>query len=269
MDTAYCTFNSTEYTGPEFAALSDMQRTQYRRHLVCVKCKTTAYFRKEAKSGQGPCFGARPHASCPLATPESVRGVGSGGEQDILYNPGTRIVIDEAQGGGPIVNGEPGGKSGAGSSGGGRFTGTGSRQNAVSHRRLRPLLKNLIYLPAFRTSAIYVELPGRGAWPARDFFVNFSDVSECRSQTLYGFWGAIYDTGIGYDGSLWINTGDREVVSIVIDPGSVQPFLDRHKIAVGELDGSHILVFGTISTSGNGKQFIRPASIELTALNDD
>lgn len=268
MDTAFCTLNRTEYTGPQFAALPDAQRAQYRRYLVCVKCETTAYFRKEAKSGQGPCFGARPHTNCPLATPESVRGIGGGGEQDILHNPGTRIVIDEAQGGGPVVNGEPGGRGGAGSSGG-RFTGTGSRQNAVSHRRLRPLLKNLIYSAAFRTSDIYVELPGRGAWPARDLFVNFSDVNKCRSQTLYGFWGVIYDTGTGYDDSLWINTGDREVVSIVIDPASVQPFLTRHKITVGELDGSHILVFGTISKSGNGKQYIKPASIELTALNDD
>ncbi|WP_212803001.1 hypothetical protein [Pseudomonas sp. Cab53] len=110
MDTAFCTLNRTEYTGPQFAALPDAQRAQYRRYLVCVKCETTAYFRKEAKSGQGPCFGARPHANCPLATPESVRGVGGGGEQDILHNPGTRIVIDEAQGGGPVVNGEPGGR---------------------------------------------------------------------------------------------------------------------------------------------------------------
>jgi len=100
-------------------------------------------------------------------------------------------------------------------------------------------------------------------------FVNFSDVSGCRSQTLYGFWGVIYDTGTGSDNSLWINTGDRQVVSIVIDPELVQAFLTRHKVTVGELDGSHMLVFGTISKSGNGKQYIRPASIELTALNDD
>ncbi len=268
MDTAFCTLNRVAYTGPQFAALPDAQRSLYRRHLVCVKCETTAYFRKEAKSGQGPCFGARPHTDCPLATVESVRGAAGGGEQDILHNPGTRIVIDEAQGAGTIVNGEPGGKAGAGS-GGGRFTGTGARPNAVSHRRLRPLLKNLIYSPAFRTSDIYVELPGRGAWPASTLFVNFSDVSKCRSQTLYGFWGVIYDTGTGSDDSLWINTGDRDVVSIVIDADLVTPFLERHKITVDELDGSHILVFGTISKSSNGKQYIKPASIALTALNDD
>jgi hypothetical protein len=269
MDSARCTVNNTDYTGVSFAALPEAERSNYRRHLICVACGTAAYFRKEAKSGQGPCFGARPHSNCTLATLESGRGLGGQTEEDILHNPGTRIVVDEAQGAAPIVNHlDPQNPQGQGGRAG-RFTGNGARPNAVSHKRLNPLLKNLIYMPAFRTSAISIEIPSRGAWPARDLFVNFSNATQCNQNTLYGFWGVVYDTGRGGNGSLWINTGEWAEVSVVIDPEDVSPFLARHKIKVEELDGAHILVFGTIFRSGNGKPCITPASIQLTAFNDD
>ncbi|MBJ2247788.1 hypothetical protein [Pseudomonas haemolytica] len=268
MDSARCTVNNTDYTGVGFAALPEAERADYRRHLVCVMCGTKAYFRKEASSGQGPCFGARPHANCVLATVESARGMGGNNEENALHNPGTRIVLDEAQGAAEIVNGDPGEPGGAGA-GGRRFTGDGGRPNAVSRKRLGPLLKTLIYEPAFRTSTVYVEIPGRDTRPARDLFVNFSDVSQCQPHTLYGFWGVIYDTGYGNDGTLWVNTGEWEDVSVAIDPTDVAPFLTRHKTTVANLDGAHILVFGTTFKAGSGKQIIKPSSVQLTALNED
>lgn len=269
MDSALCTVNNTAYTGADFAALPDTDRSHFRRHLVCVVCATTAYFRKEAKSGQGPCFGARPHVNCPLATVESSRGMGGNTEEDILHNPGTRIVVDEAQGGNATVHVDPGAPGGAAGVGR-RFVGTGGRPSAVSRKRLGPLLKNLIYQPAFRSSTIYVEIPNRGAWPARELFVNFSSVGQCNPNTFYGFWGVIYDTGSGYDGTLWLNTGEWDDVSVAIDPEDVAPFLVRHKTSIAELDGAHILVFGTtFKAGGSGKQCIKPSSIQLTALNDD
>lgn len=269
MDSAFCMLSGRDYTGPEFAALSDNDRSTYRRHLVCTACKTPAYFRKEAKSGQGPCFGARPHTNCSLATPETARGIGGGGEeQEIVNNPGTHIVIDTVQGGSGVPNTLPSDGTGSGSRGG-RFTGSGGQRSAVSHRRLRPLLKTLIYSPAFRASSQTIEVPDRGVWAARDLFVNFSEVATCRHGEFHGFWGEIYDTGNGADGSLWINTGDQEVVSIPIAATNVASFLERHKVKKAELDGMHFLVFGTLNRSQFGKLFIRPADINLTALNDD
>ncbi len=268
MDSALCTANNTQYTGADFAALPDADRATFRRHLVCVVCKTAAYFRKEAKSGQGPCFGARPHVNCVLATVESSRGLGGNNEEDILHNPGTHIVIDEAQGAGQFVNGDPGNPGGAAGAGR-RFTGNGARPNAVSRKRLGPLLKALIYQPAFRASTIYVEVPNRDARPANELFVNFSNVGQCRPNVLYGFWGVIYDTGSGYDGTLWLNTGEWDDVSVAIDPTDLTPFLTRHKTTIAELDGAHILVFGTTFKAASGKQIIKPSSIQLTALNDD
>lgn len=268
MDSAFCTANNTAYTGADFAALSDAERAHFRRHLVCVVCATTAYFRKEAKSGQGPCFGARPHANCVLATVESTRGMGGNNEEDILHNLGTHIVIDEAQGAAANVNGDPGDPGGAGAAGR-RFSGNGGRPNAVSRKRLGPLLKNLIYQPAFRNSTIQIEIPNRGVWPARDLFVNFSSVGQCKPSTFYGFWGVIYDTGTGNDGTLWLNTGEWDDVSVAVDPEDITPFLTRHKTTVAKLEGAHILVFGTTFRAGSGKQIIKPSSIQLTALNDD
>ncbi|WP_409281473.1 hypothetical protein [Pseudomonas defluvii] len=268
MDSALCLANGKQYTGPEFAGLNEALRNDLRRQLVCVECRTPAYFRKESKSGQGPCFGARPHTGCVLATPESARGIGAGTEEDILHNPGTHIVIDAAQGAHENVNIDVDGPNG-GAARGGRYTGAGGQRNANSRRRLRPLLKNLIYLPAFRTSTQTIEIPERGTWTVRELFVNFSDADTVPLGAFHGFWGEIYDVGTGADGSLWLNAGQREAVSVVVNVTQVNAFLARHSMTVAELEGVHLLVFGTIHRSGNGKLYIRPAAIDLTAVVDD
>lgn len=266
MDIAKCTLDGVEYYASKFAKLPPSELASKRRNLVCTECGTRALFVKEAKSGQGPHFRARPHPNCSLAAPESERGEGGGDDKDILHNPGDHIVLDLKYGQADQVNGDPdvGGKGG---SGGGRYNGVGGRKNSVSHRRLRPILRNLIYSEAFRQSEQTVELPDVGTYRVKDLFLNFSDVTDDHVGEFRGFWGDILDTKQGYLGPQWINTGFKDDVSVLIAQEDLKPFLAHHKVTTAQLDGMHFLVFGKLGKSAkNGKLWIRPRGIEFTAL---
>lgn len=268
MDVALCTADGKEYTGKEFEDLLPPDKAQKRRNLVCVRCRTPAFFRKRAKSGQAACFGARPHENCSLAAPESNSGQGGGPDRDILQNPGNHIVIDLQFGAaqaGPFGPNEPGQNAGRG----GRFVGHGQRQNAVMRRRLKPLLKTLIYSQAFRQSLQMIELPDHGAWPVREVFVNFADISAADVGRFKGFWGPVYDIGVGVNGTRWINTGKRDDVSVPLPEEQLRPFNSYHRIDADDLEGAHILVFGTLNRSAQGKLWIDLVSIEHFAICDE
>ncbi|KAA6172704.1 hypothetical protein F3K53_24385 [Pseudomonas veronii] len=266
MDIAKCTLDGIEYYASKFAKLPPTELALKRRNLVCTKCGTRALFVKEAKSGQGPHFRARPHLNCSLAAPESERGEGGGDDKDMLHNPGDHIVLDLKYGQGEQINGDPG-AGGKGGSSGGRYNGTGGRKKSVSHRRLRPILKNLVYSEAFSQSDQTVELPDVGTYRVKDLFLNFTDVSDDHVGEFRGFWGDILDTRQGYGGPQWINTGFKDDVSVLIEREDLKPFLAHHKVTTDQLDGMHFLVFGTLRKSAkNGKLWIRPKGIEFTAL---
>lgn len=270
MDSAFCTLDGKEYTSLAFSKLHPAELNMKRRYLVCVKCRTTAYYKKAATSGQGPCFGARPHEDCSMAAPESERGEGGGDERDPRFNPGQLIVIDPNYGAAPGGNGLPPGAAGGNGSRGGAYSGTGARQNATSKRRLRPLLKNLIYSQAFRESLQPIQLPDGQLFPVRTLFVNFLNIAEPHIGQHRGFWGVIYDARLSKKtGSLWLNTGKKDATSVVIDKADVNPFLAYHKVKIAELDGMHVLVFGTLGRTTEGKWWLKPSSKEMTALYDD
>lgn len=268
MDIARCTLDGNEYSAVKFSKLSANERAHKRRHLVCVKCGTKALFVREAKSGQGPHFRARPHLNCDLAAPESERGEGGGDDKDMLRNPGDHIVLDLNFGSTQEVNGEPSGSTGAGSRGG-RYVGGGAPRSAVSRRRLRPILKNLIYSDAFRVSEQTVEIPDIDVFQVKDLFVNFSEIKEEHLGKFRGFWGDIYGTKSGKNGALWINTGtkDDDTVSIPVAKELIDNFLMHHKVSIVELEGMHFLVFGYLDRSkANNKLWIKLQGIEFTAL---
>lgn len=265
MDTARCKSDGIEYRAVDFAKLPGAELASKRRDLVCVKCGTKALFVKEARSGQGPHFRARPHANCPLAAPESERVEGGGDDQDMVRNSGDHIVLNLKYGLEDQVNGDPD-ANGGGNASGGRYTGTGGARNAVSRRGLRPILKNLIFGEAFRASEQTIEIPDVGTFRVKDLFVNFSDVTLDLVGKVRGFWGDIYDTG--EFGGRWINTNQDRMksVSVFISSKDLESFLKHHKVKVEELDGMHMLVIGTLEQKSTGKLTIRPRGIEYTAL---
>lgn len=267
MDSAKCQEDGLEYTGEKFAKLSAGEIASKRRRLVCVKCGTKAIYVKQAKSGQGPHFRARPHTNCSLAAPEAERGPGGGNDKDVLFNPGDHIVLDLRFGAaeGNHGDGEDGGDEGGS---GGRHTGQGGPSRAFSRRRLRPLLKLLIYSEAFRRSTQTIELPEVGVFDVASFFVNFSDVTDEHVGEFFGFWGDIQDIGQGANASRWINTGDRDNVSVVIDHGISKAFLSQHRATWEQLEGMSFLVFGKLGRSKNDKLWIKPKGVEFTATYD-
>lgn len=159
MDLAKCTMDGDEYSAVNFAKLPPSELAIKRRHLICIRCSTRAIFVKEARSGQSPHFRARPHANCPLAALESEQGEGGGEDKDMLRNPGDHIMLDLRYGAVEQINGNPESDVDGGNRGG-RHVGPGRNRQAVSKRRLRPILKNLILSEEFRRSEQTIEISG-------------------------------------------------------------------------------------------------------------
>ncbi|MCD1588957.1 hypothetical protein K7H09_23420 [Halomonas sp. IOP_14] len=270
MDTAYCTADGTPYYITNFAQLSESEIASKRRQLICVECRWPAYFKRAATSGQGACFGARPHApTCSLGAPPSKKGPGSNEVQDILRNPMNHIRIDINYGAHEKVNGDPSDVDKANTRGG-RFTGDGPRGPSPMQRRLRPLLKTLIESEQFRNSNIMIELPRYTALPANQFFVNFDAVDETLANEFRGYWGLIFDTGMSPDGSFWLNTGKYDDLSILITPEKYVEFKRKFNFQLDrELEGVHLLVLGKLRKAWSGKLIIDVDDVDRCALCDD
>lgn len=268
MDVAKCTQDGFEYSAVKFAKLPVSEIAIKRRHLICIKCGARAIFVKEARSGQGPHFRARPHLDCALAAPELEQGEGGGDDKDMLRNPGDHILLDLRYGAAEQLNGDLGG-AGEGGTRGGQHVGHGGGARAVSRRRLRPVLKNLIFSEEFRDSDQTIELPGVGVFRVHELFVNFSDINDAHVDRFGGYWGDIQDIREGKDGARWINTGDQDDVSVLVGKDICSPFLSYHRVSWERLEGMHFLVFGWLNrASKNQKLWIRPRDIEFTAIYD-
>ncbi|GEK50942.1 hypothetical protein [Vreelandella venusta] len=270
MDTAYCTQDQTKYYVANFAQLSESEIGGKRRHLICVECGWPAYFKRAATSGQGACFGARPHATtCSLGTPQSKKGLGSDEVQDILRNPMNHIRIDINYGAHEKINGDPTDIDKTNTRGG-RFTGEGPRGPSPMQRRLRPLLKALISSEQFRQSNVTVELPRHTALPANQFFVNFDSVTESYANLFRGYWGLVFDTGMTSDGSLWLNTGKYDDLSILISPDKYESFKRKFDFQFDrDLEGMHMLVFGKLRQARTGKLIVDVEELDFCTLCDD
>lgn len=270
MDTARCTLDGVVYHAHVFAGLPLAEIGLKRQYLECAECKFVAYFRKAATSGQDACFGARPHADdCSSRAQDSGRTEPGGEEQDILNNPGEVIVLDLNFGAQAVVHREPGEAGGQGGNGG-RYVGHGQRQNARSTRRLRPILRNLVYSEQFRNSTQTIEIPDRGPHPINIFFVGFLDIKADHINRFRGYWGVIFDAKEAADGGIWLNTGRRENASVLVPSELKGELLKRYKInALEDFSGQHLLVLGTLNLSAQNKRWIKLEDVGFCALYQD
>lgn len=258
MDTATCTEDNYSYTAVEFSQLSARELERKRRLLVCDDCGFVAFFRKPSRSGQGACFGARPHREgCAAAAADTeIRLPGGGDDQDEVFNPGDRIVVELAFGGQeqhPHIDGDPRGPR---RPRGGRFVGEGGPRYGQLHRRLSTLLRLLVTAPNFRFSDQIIAVDGQAELPARDFFVQLDAVTLQYSGQFRGYWGQLSDARYGSDGSLWLNSGGRGDMSFCLPADHVEAVMERFRLDdEEELAGSYILGLGTLYISQNGKMF--------------
>lgn len=267
MDVAKCIENDRDYTAHEFSRLPSSTVERMRRLLVCSGCGNQAFFRKASVSGQAACFGARPHEEgCDFQSVDHTHSEDeSTQEQDLLENPGNRVVVDFLFGATEVVT-PPESAPGDGRSSRGAFTRVGSRPEAKSHRRPGPLLRNLIHSSAFRESLQVVEVNG-GEYVIRDFFIEFKRVTASHANEYHGFWGMISDAKYTKDGTLWINSGGRFSVSICVSPGLIGSLFERYHINdVEDFAGSYCLVFSEMSISINNKKYIPLENINHIAF---
>lgn len=258
MYAARCTEDGKTYSAFEFAKLPAKELTQKRRFLRCAECDGPAFFRKASRSGRAPCFGARPHApNCGAAAPEySPNEDGRGDDQDQLFNPGSRIVVDLNDGVSdpPVVQearGLPPNRNRRG-----RFEGDGNRPQARMHRRLSSLLRHLIEIPDFQESNQILEIEGYPEIAVRDFFVPLLDVTSDYRNTFRGYWGMLSDGRKTDDGTLWLNSGGRDAISFCLNKHLVAPLFQRYGLEDEEdLAGAYILVLGSPSVSKTNKLY--------------
>ncbi|SDZ64554.1 hypothetical protein [Pseudomonas sp. NFIX28] len=269
MDIARCTLDNHNYDIPSFEALGDRIIERYRRRLVCPECGGPGFYRRESTSGQAACFGARPHRDqCSLAATEPRRSGGLGPGQDERINLGERIEVDFNYGADPNVNpdpDEPNNPQGRG----GRYVGRGGARNAVIHRRLSTLLRNLIHSEDFRQSNQLIALP-EGQFRVRDFFVEFPDIEDTNIGEYRGYWGMIADAALSrFDPpSLWLNSGGRDDVSIVVGDEQSNEFLERFPFEdIEEFAGAYALIFGELRESQNGKKYLAATQIAKLTLS--
>lgn len=271
MDTAYCKIDNKHYHIMTFAQLEPSELQQKRRHLTCPECGWQAYFKRAATSGQGACFGARPHApDCSLAALPSEKGPGSSEVRDMLRNPMDHIVIDLNYGAHKDrhVDGEE--SESVAKVRGGRFTGPEERGPSKMNRRLRPLLKALISSEQFRHSSAMIELPRHTSLPANQFFVHFNDISEEHEGGFHGYWGLVFDTGMSQNRTFWLNTGEYDALSVMLPAELYADFKRRAGFRFDhELEGMHVLVLGHLRRARSEKLYIEVESLDRCTLCDD
>jgi hypothetical protein len=146
-------------------------------------------------------------------------------------------------------------------------------RRAVSRRRLRPLLRDLVRSPAFRRSTTLVSQPGFPELPVSRFFINLDQITQHYEGKKRGYWGTIIDAKQrGPEDALWLNSGAPEDVSLLIRPRHISAVLDAHHLSdADELAGAWVLALGEYRTSQTGKRLVRvdsPAFIALRLADD-
>ncbi|EIC13177.1 hypothetical protein QG083_06685 [Kingella kingae] len=268
MDNAFCTLNNQTYTAYTFSQLSPTVISQFRRFLQCPSCQAPAFFRKAARNGQAACFGARPHnAGCTENAPLTRLIHGENDDEDVLRNDGQRIVLDLNYGAAEPVNHIDENVIDNGGARGARFIGNGNRPNAVAHRRLRTLLRSLVCNPDFKNSTQILEINGQERL-INEFFVQFNQITANYINQFHGYWGQITDIGISpNNGTIWLNSGGHDDVSLCLPPEIQAAFLDRFRRNDAEdLVSDYILYLGSLQRSQNNKYYILINDIAFVSL---
>lgn len=183
MFSARCTEDGVNYTAFDFSSLPVDELERKRHSLICQGCGRSAFFRKESRSGRAACFGASHDDLCEYASPEYNPGNdGPGEQQDQLHNPGNTIVVDFNYGAAGDYEVQEDNRLPENRGRRGRYQGNGQRPNARTHRRLRPLLRDLINVEAFRNSEQIIEIHGQPEIAVRDFFVPFLNVTNPKNS---------------------------------------------------------------------------------------
>jgi len=269
VDIARCLLDGKIYQAHVFSQLPEVERETKRQELICPNddCMGAAFFRREARTGQAACFGARHADDCDMAAADPVRLQGAeGDEEDYLFNPGDRLEIDLGYGAHVRVNVEAAeGGDGEGRRRAARHVGGGARINAVKRQRLQPLLRALVLHPRYAEQDVLVGIPDRDPVPARELFVPFEEAGDVPTGHFYALWGLIANAKYAADDTLWLNAGGKASVSFPMNlelQATLQERLDVNEADLAEeLAGCYLLVLGNLARGGpKNKLYSTPLS---------
>lgn len=263
MDIAKCTINNKTYTVKEFESLEPLELAQKRRFLEC-KCGGPAFFRKASRSGQGACFGARPHKEgCDLASPDSEVLNGSLSPEDKEFiNSGNEIRLDLQYGAVESKHiSDEGGINGNGKNKGTSHSSENGKDKSVLQRRLSTLLRTLVKeKDFFKDSNQKIYFKAKNPYYAKNFFIH-SDyitneyIEKIDFRSYRAIWSLISDCKYSNnEKSLWINTGGNDTISILIEEKFLPQFIERFKINdIEDFSGKYVLIIGKLKKSQNQK----------------
>ena len=263
MENARCTEDGRIYSATSFSCLPSVNLERMRRLLQCPECGGPAFFRSASFNGvRGSCFGARPHAlGCTLAAFDSERKI-NGDEHEAIDLPNGKIIVDFNIGGSSYP--PTGFRSGSDN----YNVSEGFRQEAETHRRLRPLLRLLVESSEFRNSNQPIEVFDHSAIPVRDFFVPMLSVTEQHIGLCRGYWGLLSTVRIADDQqSIWFNSGGKDNLSFRLDIRFLPYFTNWYRVSDEEdFSGAYILVVGTLRSAPHKRFYCEIEELEFMAL---
>jgi hypothetical protein len=265
MDIAKCTLDNKTYSVKDFESLEPSELAKKRRFLEC-KCGGPAFFRKASRSGQGACFGARPHKEgCDLASPDSETINGSLSPEDKEFiNSGNEIRLDLQYGAVESKHvTEDGEINGSGKNKGTSHSSENGKSKSVLQRRLSTLLRTLVKeKDFFKDSNQEIYFKAKHPYYAKNFFVHSDYITKKYMENINfrsyrAIWSMISDCRYTKDKkSLWLNTGGNDNVSILIEEKHLSEFMKRFKIKdIEELSGKYVLNIGKLRESKNNKTY--------------
>lgn len=273
MEAAIYAPDGTRYTATQFLELGAAGIAERRHRLICPnsECRAPASFVNRSRDGRGEHFRSREHVSgCEYLSEKGEQAGGDEGRpEDIVTNTGRRLILDLDGGGTGEVNGVPDAENRPGRQTPRHVIDRDSDRvrESDSHRRLRPVLRELVNSEHFRSSNQLVVLPGYPELPVRRFFVPFTRATADRYQDEQrGFWGTISSAFINDQRLLWIRGGHSDDRFRILVPNRVDAFLRHCNVStVDELRGGRLLVLGLRRKSDRGP-YVRVESLAAVAF---
>ncbi len=260
MDNAYCKKNDIVYDIATFSNLEMVKIDSLRHSIYCNECKAQGYYRKKSINGIPACFGAYHEDDCSYKSKESsprydavtieeVNTIQTNQSTiDVNFNTYTKGQLESKP---STPSGKPVSSSGTTS----RHT-KAPTQTRNASRGLRSLLRMLMKTDTFAKSEILINAFGKNPYKAKNFFVNFNEITKEHVNKWRGYWGVISKSDSEIS---WLNTSNENDVSIPVT-NLTEYIKNTFKIdSCDDLQGAMILVFGKllVSKSDNEKWYIK------------
>ncbi|API86667.1 hypothetical protein [Francisella uliginis] len=267
MDLAKCVLDNKIYNAKDFAKVDGFEEKS--KNLICLECGHTAFFRRPSISGQGACFGSRPHGvGCKLGASSSEKLLGhlEESEKEII-NSGDRIKVDfkfGSESSSHITETEN--ENEVSNNLGKNHSCKNGTKRSSRNRRLKSLLNMLIHDVNFAISSQKIDVGYKHPYYASNLFKRHYEISSEDIGKFRGVYGVVVSIRIQED-SFWINfSGENKDFSILINDKS--SFLLRFKKYkdINEIVGLYVLCFGDIKLSLKNKPYIKLDSISKIAF---